>query len=392
VHRQPDLVGSVCLGAALAVTALASGYYGVFAGGVTALSALVWARKDPRYWISLAGAAAVTAALVLPVLVPYIRDRAAAGPMRTTSIEELRGYSATPRDYITTGTRLGEAGLAMVARVKQHVIPRVPIGRATENLFPGLVVVFLALAALARIAPVPADPDRHDALGYGAIAVFAAWGSFGPHAGLYAVMMRVLPGMSLLRAPARLGPIVIFALAMLAGFGLSRLERGRRWLGPVSVAVLVLELWVPWPVRAMAPPERAYRMLASLPRGGVLELPFHYLSSDFHEHTRAMARSIVNWQPLLNGYSDFIPDDFYALAMPITNFPDAASFAILREHSVKYVIIRMGEYNAYRQTMLDRFPPYERYLHKLTDDDDVWLYEIVAWPEGISSAAAGPGR
>jgi hypothetical protein len=41
----------------------------------------------------------------------------------------------------------------------------------------------------------------------------------------------------------------------------------------------------------------------------------------------------------------------------------------------------MGEYGEYRQRLLSRFPPYERYLRRLTDRDDVWLYEIVAWPE-----------
>jgi hypothetical protein len=94
-----------------------------------------------------------------------------------------------------------------------------------------------------------------------------------------------------------------------------------------------------------------------------------------------MVRSMVNWQPLINGYSDFIPDDFSAMALPINGFPDAASFEILRAHDVRYVLVRVGDYGAYRQRLLDRFPPYDRFLRRLTDDHDVWLLEIVGWPE-----------
>ncbi len=94
-----------------------------------------------------------------------------------------------------------------------------------------------------------------------------------------------------------------------------------------------------------------------------------------------MVRSMTNWQPLVNGYSDFVPPDFEEMALPINGFPDAKSFAILRARGVRYVIVRLAEYRQFRQQMVDRFPPYDRYLHQLTDDQDVRLYEIVSWPE-----------
>jgi hypothetical protein len=132
----------------------------------------------------------------------------------------------------------------------------------------------------------------------------------------------------------------------------------------------------------MPPLPKPYQVLAGLPRGGVVELFFPYKSTDFHNHTWAMLRSTSNWQPLVNGYSDFTPPDFYELATPINGFPDQKSFEIMKSHRVRYVVIRLGEYGTQRQVMLDRFPPYEKNLRLLADDQDVRLYEIVSWPSG----------
>jgi 4-amino-4-deoxy-L-arabinose transferase-like glycosyltransferase len=385
VRDRPSPAAGVYLGAALAATALASGYFGVFAAGLVGAATLLWARPDRRYWIAIACAALVAVGLVGTVLVPYLRDRAAAGPLRTTRDDELRLYSASVRDYLTSGTMFGEAGLRAAAALKHAALPRLSLPRGPEVLFPGIVIGVLAAVGLAR--GVLDRGDRRTIFRYAVIALLAAWASLGPAAGLYVVMMKILPGISQLRAPARLGIIVTFALAVLAGFGYRRLQKPneRRWLTPICLAGLVIELWVPWPLQGMPPPERAYRVLATLPPAGVVELPFPYIPTDFHQHTRAMVRSMVNWQPLLNGYSDFIPPDFTQLALPVNGFPDVRSFEILRAHGVRYVILRLAEYREFRQQMLDRFPPFEKYLQRLADEQDVRLYEIVSWPEGVST-------
>ena len=381
-HRlveRPTALNGAWLGAALALTALASGYYGVFAGGVIGVAVIFWGRWALAYWKAIAVAALVTAALVLPVLVPYVRLRAAAGPLRGTTIDELRFYSATVRDYITTGTIVGEAGLRVAARIKRAARPALSLPVAKEVLFPGAVIS--VLAAMGLIIGLFARGDRRVVLGYLLIGVLAAWASLGPDGTLYLLLMKVLPGSSMLRAPARLGIIVTFALAVLAAFAVRRVSNGRAWLGPALVAAIVVESWVPWNLQAMPPSPQAYSLLASLPRGGVVEFPFSYIRTDFHQHTRAMVRSMENWQPLVNGYSDFTPPDFLALAVPINGFPDAESFRIMRDHGVKYVIVRVSDYGGdARQRLLDRFPPYDRNLRRLTADQDVWLYEIVAWP------------
>ncbi len=61
--------------------------------------------------------------------------------------------------------------------------------------------------------------DRETALLYGSIGLLAFWASLGPRAGLYTVFYNVIPVFSFLRAPERMGIVVILSLAVLAAFG-----------------------------------------------------------------------------------------------------------------------------------------------------------------------------
>src|SRR5204862_4492418 len=122
----------VWLGAAVAVTALACGYYGVYVGGIVGFSALWWAVKRPAYWIGLSAAAITTGLLVLPVLVPYLRDRAADGVVRATNTEELQTYAADIRAHLTSSTDLDVKWYGRLYHNGEH--PR-------EVLFPGIVVL-----------------------------------------------------------------------------------------------------------------------------------------------------------------------------------------------------------------------------------------------------------
>src|SRR5262245_8367731 len=103
--------------------------------------------------------------------------------------------------------------------------------------------------------------------------------------GLYTLLEKLMPSMSFLRAPARFGVVVIFALAVLAGFGFARLEKSRNWLAIIAIGGLVDELWVAWPIRDVEPLPKTYEILATLPRGKVVEFFFPYKSTDFHNHT-----------------------------------------------------------------------------------------------------------
>jgi hypothetical protein len=357
--------GALELGAALAVTALACAYYGVYGGLALALFALVMARARRAYWAALVGAVVVAVVLVAPVFVPYQAARAASGASRLATPADMQSYSAT---------------LAMYASSPAHA--HAWLFKESESVFPGFLLIGLAGLGLAATLRGPSSADRRVAWAYLGVAAFAVWASFGPRAHLYLWLADVVPWMTLLRAPVRFGVIVAFALAVLAGFGVRRVASRRAWMGWLLVPAVALELAaVPWPLAQAGPVPEAYRLLATLPRGPVVEFPFMYKSSDFHNQTRYMFNSIYHWQPLVNGYSDLIPPDFQALAIPINAFPDPGSFELMRQYGVRYVVVHLDRYDSpWRERLLARFPPYAAYLQRLTTDRNTWLYEIVAWP------------
>jgi hypothetical protein len=116
--------------------------------------------------------------------------------------------------------------------------------------------------------------------------------------------------------------------------------------------------------------------------GPVAEFPFFYIPTDFHRHTRYMLASTVHWQPLVNGYSDFIPPDFAEMALTLSSFPNPGGFNILRARRVRYVVFHLGLYNwENRQSAMRRIDAYKDYLKPLSQEEDVWLFEIARWPE-----------
>ena len=50
--------------------------------------------------------------------------------------------------------------------------------------------------------------------------------------------------------------------------------------------------------------------------------------------------------PLVNGYSDYIPPDFYEHVMTLAPFPSRDAFKILEPNAVRYAVFHMYGYNA----------------------------------------------
>jgi len=372
---EPTLVRAVWLGVTLAIAGLACAYYGIFAGLGLGVLAIALARNQRRYWIGLGAAAMVTPAVVLPVFVPYLSARRAVGAAASVNVEEIRSWSATLATWRSSPGNLHEAMTGVLTP-------------AQESLFPGFLTLALALVGAVHVVRRGRTGERRVVAAYAAVLILAFWASFGPGAGLYAVLMKVVPAIGFLRAPSRLGLLVMLSLAVLAAFGVRVLAERRRWLPAALVPLMAIELAsLPWSVVPVNPrvPE-AYRLLASLPRGAVVEFPFRYRRQDFPSHAAAMFNSTYHWQPLVNGYSDVIPADFVDLAGPINAFPDPDSFALMKRIGVRYVIwhfepSRDPTYDPVSgQKIIDRLPPYERYLKPLTKDGDVWLYEITGYP------------
>src|SRR5262249_10181271 len=93
-------------------------------------------------------------------------------------------------------------------------------------------------------------------------------------------------------------------------------------------------------------PDTAYRFLATMPRGALLELPFFYRRPDFPRRAESMSSSTYHWHPVINGYSDYIPGDFREMAVPLSSFPSIESFRLLRQRRARYVAFHWNLYDA----------------------------------------------
>jgi len=154
-----------------------------------------------------------------------------------------------------------------------------------------------------------------------------------------------------LRVPARGAIFVSFFIALLAGYGLSRLLAGIRsgaWQRALIVGILgavCLEYWMrPMErIELLRTPPDVYRLLRQLPNSLILELPVA-------EPDRAaisvdvfyMYYSTFHWHRLLNGYSGFLPRHYTRLLELLRTFPDKRSIHELRVRQADYVLIHSG--------------------------------------------------
>lgn len=388
LHRlvdAPSAGRAVVVGAAVWLQGLACAYYGVFAGLLVALGAVVYGVsrggwRETRYWLRFALAGGLAMGLTAPFFVPYLHVQQELG--FTRELGEARRYSAD----------VG-AWLASSAWAHRWWLPWV--GRFNEVLFPGLFAVGLGVAGAwcalrpprAAGAPPASALPRDTACFYVLAALLAAWTSFGPDAGLYAALYHALPVFSLLRAPARVGILVPLALAVLAG-GLLAAHLPRLRRPALASAVLVLAVAAELtaaPLRQLRPAEPVSpgdRLLAALPPGPVIVLPYYHEVSDYHRHAYYMLQSTAHFRPLLNGYSDHIPQDFRDTARALAAFPSRESFQILRERQVRYALFHANHLDEIRrQELADRLTAFRPYLRLLLQKDFVWLYEITGWPD-----------
>jgi hypothetical protein len=375
-HRLADRPGpgrGVALGAAMAAQAISCGYYGVFVllmvgFAVIAVAAGRGRWTDLQYWLAIGIAAAVAGALVMLPFVPYVSLRDS-GFGR--SLAEARVYSANWSAYLASGSH--------AHRWMLRYLPK-----WNDVLFPGFVALAGGLAALIWTAP----QFREVTLLYGSLAGLAFWASFGPDAGLYALLYRGLPMFSWLRAPARLGIVVVLGLSVLSGTAVaSMLKRTRAAAATTLIVGLALaELAVPLHIPGAAPVNPVYRLLATLPRAPIIEMPFYYPEVGLYQHTKYMLASTTHWMPLVNGYSDHIPLDFYEHVKPLATFPSEAGFDVLQPTGVRYAVFHMYGYNAQnRGEVLDRIQRFSDYLSPIYMTDDTRLYEIIGFPSRQSS-------
>lgn len=357
----------VWLGASVGAQALTSMYNALFlVAFMTAVGVVLFAfqRKWMRTLTALGAACLVAATMTLPVATAHLRAREVVG-------ERSKGEAIA-------GSAVWSDFLASVPYSRFHGQWSSRFGGGERRLFPGFVALTLALVALWP----PLSTTR---VAYAVGTLFAADMARGFNGFVYPFLYEYMVVFRGLRIPARMGLMVGFGLAVLAGFGMSRLAKrlspnGASVAATVVVVGVLMDGWVaPLGLTKVPsdapliyydllrdkgdPPRTTLARLPSDPSPTVLlELPFDRDAPTY------MYYSTFHWQNLLNGYSGFFSARHGRLNERLAGFPDRDSVSAISVLGVRYVTIHGELMSAddYRRVIsrLDRMGPEFRIVNR----------------------------
>ena len=347
------------------------GYYyeaSLFMGGVAlCLAALgvLWLKRErpaPPGWAERSLSVGIVAAIALAGLALAVGGRG--GPLP-------RALSFTGIGVALLGMLLAREAVDGWRRRQRGLVDRRLHPRDWVLLLLGLSL-FAFLLSLGPVVHVAAQP-------------------IGP--GLYAWLQPHLVPLRALRAANRIGVLVVFAVSLLAAFGVTwlraRLPR-RAFIPVVSVLGLLLALeYATFPLAYGRVPslERPVdRILKGAPADAVvLEWPTYVPMAD----ADAMLRSIGHGKRIVNGYSGFVPrlpaQLSQLLTMPGPPFPVPAAEAYLRRiYPLDFLVVRLTneaitpEWRAKWQELRQAPPAFLRFRGSYGEED---LWEVTPRPE-----------
>ncbi|MDP3045917.1 MAG: hypothetical protein Q8O07_00355 [Chloroflexota bacterium] len=386
---------------------LASWHLGAFAAFTVAMAVLyrgVWLRSlSGRQILGVAGACIAVALLTLPLALPYL---GASELQEQRPLDAAEAFSATGQDYLAAASENRFFG-EITAPFRTQ-----PDFNVERRLFLGVAVPLVAVLSW-RFFRRDATPRQRDSIiFYCLLALGAASLTLGPMLTVgdwrvpmpYTAIHALLPQFSLLRVPARWVVVVIFALAVLAGYGtawlLSCLGRREVRKSTITVVVGLLSLAViadGWSMPISTAAVGSIRTLSQVyswiaGQSGdfaLVEIPFYAWPSPQYNETKRMYASTTHWKRLVNGYSGYTPPETQRLARELAEFPSSLSMQAVEQlgrSGVRYVIVHtweegfsrwewenQGIWEAGRAGLL--FPRY-------TADGDI-VYEINPYGSGL---------
>jgi hypothetical protein len=360
-------------------------------GALILIAAVVWYRRghptpDRRMLVAgIAGAVfflGATAVIARPYF--HIADQFPEAKRHVSEVQQFSG----PLDIFITAPEENEIWGPATAGVRDP-LQNIP----EKTLFPGLLIVALALAGLGS-----RSLGRGVRIGLGVAILFISWMALGFIAkdGLlwpYRIAYDYLPGWDAIRTPGRLVTFSALALALLAAAGTEALLRAvRRWRwpawAPAAVAgVLVLAIAIegrglPFdPFDKQAEPE--------VPPQGTptAELPtpqLHLPALTPKENRAYQLASTDGFPDLVNGRASTIPHSVVNLVRSMSDFPNAATVAQLQDYGVKTVIVHLGNTEGTPQAGVARRPVAGLPLRRFR------LPGLVVYELDSSSASSGP--
>jgi hypothetical protein len=313
-------------------------YYGIFAMvpvAVAAIATAVTAPPDHRRAVAAAllVGIAVCGAISVPLAAAY---RGASQVVGERSPNDVQTWSAAPADFLRSNPDN-----------KMYGDPRHP-GQGELRMFPGWTAPALTIAAFVP----PMAPLSTAAVAYAASGAISADLALGFNGIGFRTLYDTLPPFRALRVPARFAMFVGLALAVLAGFGVARLCRGRSRLVELALvlaAVTVVTLEANnRPLQLSELPKgmpQVYAWLAKQPRTVICEYPVGNLQGRAGpQDATYMYYSTRHWQPMVNGYSGFAPPSYFELLDRLRSFPDDRSIAYLRERHVDLLLVHSAYY------------------------------------------------
>ena len=326
----------VLLVAAFTCQALSSNYLMVFAAAGLAAIALVrvrdWAapsRATTRRHLAVAAIASII--ILMPFLYPYYQ--VGRNGRLTHSFAEISHYSATWREYLSTGGRLHYEWWS-----RQFM--------TDTALFPGILALVLAAIGIGA-GELARDPRARMAA---AITIVGVVFSFGTRVPGYWWLHQHGPLLGALRAVERWGWLALAGIAILGGFGAAVIRRrlavrGSSHVWPVVVVVLCIgvtieSLRAPLPLTHFAGIPRLYERLAGDESVVLAEFPF-YAGQAWSQNGRYLLNNTRNFKALINGYSSYSPPPWQARAQALESFPSAAAVDVLRALKTTHITVHM---------------------------------------------------
>jgi hypothetical protein len=196
--------------------------------------------------------------------------------------------------------------------------------------------------------------------------------------GPFALLRDIVPVFSNIRATARAGIFLAFALALLAGFGLRSLKQPALSALIAFTAFMMEARIAPIPapswtrvIDSSQPAPRVYAWLKEQPAGTIVaELPARAASDlgrpAFHDSIY-MVWSTLHWQRLVNGFAGAETPLVQRFRATAPSFPEAEALDVLKEAHAKYVVVHLRGYGPnQRERLLARVLEMKERLREVT--------------------------
>lgn len=326
----------VLLGVGLALVGFTSIYQLAFAAGATIAAMLArvteW-RRRPGATLAATGLGIGLGVLLLaPMLWQYLSVSREFGLART--VAEAADFAATWRDYLATGGRLHYAWWSA------------PFFPDTAALFPGVIVVVLALVGLAS----PREQQGRVRM-MAAIGVTGVLMSLGPVVPFYTWLFEHVPLLQATRATDRWGVLALTALAVLAAYGLAVLRartsgRARQAITVAALALITLEaLRAPMAFRPTPAIPAIYTRIATLPGAVLLEYPT-YEGPAFSRNAPYLLAQTVHFKPIVAGYSGTFTPAYTARLADLATFPSDRARRRITAMGITHIVLHLAPLRA----------------------------------------------